>query len=181
MSRNQWWSFVLAAASVSSVIGCTNSTAGAQSAPASQPSSTGSGAATSGGHGDHADGSEIVFQPGPASFPAGSQIAVLQGNPGGTGEFTVRLKWPAGYKLPPHFHPTDENVTVLSGTFLVGMGDEINLDKTLKLDAQGFITAPAQAHHYAVAKSDVMVQVHGLGPFAITYVNPKDDPRNKGN
>jgi len=169
MSRNQLWSFVLVAASVSSVIAWTNSNAGAQSAPA--PAATA-------GHGDHAGGSEIVFQPGPASFPAGSQIAVLQGNPSGTGEFTVRLKWPAGYKLPPHFHPTDENVTVLSGTFLVGMGDEINLDKTLKLDPQGFITAPAQGHHYAVAKTDVVVQVHGEGPFAITYVNPKDDPRH---
>lgn len=171
MSRHQLWSFVLAAASVSSVIACTDSTAGAQSAP----SSTGPAAETAGSHRNHA---EIVFQPGPASFPAGSQIAVLQGNPSGTGEFTVRLKWPAGYKLPPHFHPTDENVTVLSGTFLVGMGDEINLEKTLKLGPTGFITAPAQAHHYAVAKTDVMVQVHGEGPFAITYVNSKDDPRN---
>jgi len=163
MSRRLFWSLGLAAASVGFAVACDDA--------------SGSSAATAVSHEEHVNGDQVVFQPGPASFPAGSQIAVLQGNPAGNGEFTVRLKWPAGYRLPPHFHPTDENVTVLSGTFLVGLGDEINLDKALKLGPKGFITARALGHHFAVAKTDVLVQVHGLGPFAITYVNPADDPR----
>jgi len=172
MSRRLLYSLLLSAASVSFAVACNDASGSAQS-----PNSSGSATAPS--HEEHVDGDQVVFQPGPASFPAGSQIAVLQGNPAGNGEFTVRLKWPAGYRLPPHFHPTDENVTVLSGTFLVGLGDEINVDKALKLGPRGFITAPALGHHFAVAKTDVLVQVHGLGPFAITYVNPADDPRNQ--
>jgi quercetin dioxygenase-like cupin family protein len=122
---------------------------------------------------------QVNFQPGPATFPAGSEIAVMQGDPSQTGVYTVRLRFPAGYRLPPHFHPTDENVTVLDGTFLVGMGDSIDLSSVVTLHADGFITAPAQAHHFAVAQGPTIVQVHGEGPFAITYVNPADDPANQ--
>ena len=86
----------------------------------------------------------MVFQPGPASFPAGSQIAVLQGNPAGNGEFTVRLKVAAGYRLPPHFHPTDENVTVLSGTFLGRLwATRSTWTRPSSSGPKGFITAPA--------------------------------------
>jgi mannose-6-phosphate isomerase-like protein (cupin superfamily) len=116
------------------------------------------------------------FQAGPASFPAGSEIAVLQGDPSQTGPYTVRLRFPGDYQLPPHFHPTDENVTVIDGTFLVGMGDAINLNSVVTLGPGGFITAPAGGHHFAVARGQTIVQVHGEGPFAITYVNPADDP-----
>jgi quercetin dioxygenase-like cupin family protein len=87
------------------------------------------------------------FQPGPASFPAGSEIAVLQGDPSQATTYTVRVRLPDGYRLPPHFHPTDENVTVVSGTFLVGMGDVIDLNSAVTLHPGGFITAPAGGHH----------------------------------
>lgn len=119
------------------------------------------------------------FQPGPASFPPGSEIAVLQGDPSQAVPYTVRVRFPDGYQLPPHFHPTDEQVTVVSGTFLVGMGDVVDLESVVTLGPGGFITAPASAHHFAVARGRTTVQVHGLGPFAITYVNPSDDPANQ--
>jgi quercetin dioxygenase-like cupin family protein len=116
------------------------------------------------------------FQAGPPSFPAGSEIAVLQGDPSQAGPYTVRVRFPDGYHLPPHFHPTDENVTVIGGTFLVGMGDVIDLKAVETLRPGGFITAPAAGHHFAVARGQTTVQVHGEGPFAITYVHPADDP-----
>ena len=116
------------------------------------------------------------FQAGPASFPPGSEIAVLQGDPSQAGPYTVRLRLPGDYRLPPHFHPTDENVTVIDGTFLVGMGDVVDLNSVVTLGPGGFITAPAGGHHFAVARGQTVVQVHGEGPFAITYVNPADDP-----
>jgi quercetin dioxygenase-like cupin family protein len=121
----------------------------------------------------------VDFQPGPASFPAGSEIAVLQGDPSQAGPYTVRLRFPADYQLPPHFHPTDENVTVIEGTFLVGLGDAIDLKSVVTLGPGGFITAPAAHHHFGVARGQTIVQVHGEGPFAITYVNPADDPANQ--
>jgi quercetin dioxygenase-like cupin family protein len=121
----------------------------------------------------------VAFQAGPASFPAGSEIAVLQGDPSQAGPYTVRLRLPDGYRLPPHFHPTDENVTVVGGTFLVGMGDAIDLASAVTLGPGGFITAPAGGHHFAAARGRTIVQVHGEGPFAITYVNPADDPANQ--
>jgi quercetin dioxygenase-like cupin family protein len=116
------------------------------------------------------------FGPAPAVFPAGAQMAVLAGDPGKGGEYTVRLKMPNGYKIAPHFHPTDENVTVLSGTFHVGIGDKFVQAGMLSLPSGGFITAGAQMHHYAWAEGPTIVQVHGMGPFKLTYVNAADDP-----
>lgn len=121
----------------------------------------------------------IKWGPAPAVFPAGMKFAVLQGDPGKAGVYTVRLDMPNGYTIKPHYHPTDEHVTVISGTLLVGMGDKVATDKAMRLPRGGFITAPAQAHHFAVARGHTVVQVHGLGPFQLTYVNPADDPTRK--
>jgi quercetin dioxygenase-like cupin family protein len=121
--------------------------------------------------------SGIKWGPAPAVFPAGAQMAVMQGDPGGTGLFTVRLRLPNGYKIPPHMHPTDENVTVLSGSFSVGMGKSFEAGKMMKLSAGGFVTAPANEAHYAMARGVTVVQVHAMGPFAMTYVNPADTPK----
>lgn len=120
---------------------------------------------------------DLKWGPAPAIFPAGAQMAVLQGNPGGTDLFTVRLRMPNGYKIAPHTHPADEHVTVISGTFRVGMGETFDAGKTMVLKAGGFVTAPAHAAHYAIAQGPTIVQVHGVGPFAMTYVNPADTPR----
>ena len=178
MSRKLLFPALLATAGLAFYSACDDSSGGASNEQALQPSSGSASAPAMAAHRGHVDMSPGNFQPGPPFFPPGSQIAVLQGDPSSTGEFTVRLKFPAGYLLPPHFHPTDENVTVLGGTFLVGIGDAVKLDSAIKLTSGGFITAPATAHHYAFSRTETLVQVHGLGPFEITYVNPSDDPRN---
>ena len=120
----------------------------------------------------------IVWGPAPAVFPAGAKMAVLQGDPGSTAMFTVRLELPDGYRIPPHFHPTDEHVTVISGTFLVGMGDLLDAAHVTALPAGAFITAGANVHHYAIARGRTIVQVSAMGPFALTYVNPQDNPQS---
>ena len=119
----------------------------------------------------------ITWGPAPAVFPAGTRMAVLQGDPGANAMFTVRLELAPGTRIAPHFHPTDEHVTVISGTFLVGMGDSVDIKKALVLPPGSFITAPANAHHYAVARGRTVVQVSAMGPFALTYVHPQDMPR----
>ena len=106
-------------------------------------------------------------------------MAVLQGDPSKGELFTVRLDIPKGYRIAPHFHPTDEQITVISGDFLVGMGDKIDTKGAMDLKVGGFATAPAKAHHWAVAKTHTVVQVHANGPFQLTYVNPADDPSKK--
>jgi len=120
---------------------------------------------------------DIKWGPAPAIFPPGAQMAVMQGNPAGNQLFTVRLRLPDGYKIPPHTHPTDEHVTVISGTFKVGMGTTFDAKTLLSLTSGGFVTAPANAAHYAVAQGPTVVQVHAMGPFAMTYVNPADTPK----
>jgi len=111
--------------------------------------------------------------------PKGAQAAVLDGDPFKDGSsYTLRLKMPDGYKIPPHWHPTDENVTVLSGTLGASMGDTFDTAKGQLMKPGGFVTMPHGMHHYAWAKGSTVVQVHGIGPFAFTYVNPADDPRN---
>jgi quercetin dioxygenase-like cupin family protein len=117
--------------------------------------------------------------PVPPVLPAGAQIAVLQGNPSGPGVYTLRLKMPDGYIVPPHSHPTDEMVTVVSGTLLFAHGDSVDRDAATTLHAGGFITAPKGMHHYVIARGATIVQVHGMGPFAITYVHPQDDPQSR--
>ena len=123
-----------------------------------------------------APGEDFAWGPAPAIFPAGAQMAVLQGNPGGTDMFTVRLRFPNGYKIAPHTHPTDEHVTVISGHFKVGMGEKFDANATMTLKPGGFVTAPANHAHYAAAVGPTVVQVSAMGPFAMTYVNPADTP-----
>ncbi len=122
---------------------------------------------------------DIKWGEGPAVFEKGMGFAVLAGDPGKEGLFVVRLKLPAGYKIAPHFHPTDEHVTVLSGTFALGMGDKLDKAAAKQLPAGGYALLPAQMHHYAIAISDATVQVHGMGPFSLTYVNNADDPSKR--
>ena len=127
----------------------------------------------------HAKAPAFAWGPAPAIFPAGARFAVLQGDPSKPEPFTVRLEFPDGYKVAPHFHPTDEHVTVIKGAFLVGMGDTLSAAHTTRLNVGDFATAPANQHHFAIAKGKTIVQVHAIGPFALTYVNPADDPTKK--
>jgi quercetin dioxygenase-like cupin family protein len=104
-------------------------------------------------------------------------MAVVSGDPGKAGPFTIQLSMPDGYKIKPHTHPTDENVTVVKGTFLVGMGDTWDLAKAKPMAVGATGAVPANAAHFAEAKGKTVVQVESTGPFAITYVHPADDPR----
>lgn len=121
----------------------------------------------------------LKWGPAPAVFPAGAKMAVLQGDPSSSEMFTVRLDFPSGYTIAAHNHPTDEHVTVISGTFLVGMGDKFDAAKLTTLPVGGFITAPAKMNHYARAQGHTIVQVSAMGPFSLTYVNPADDPSKR--
>ena len=123
--------------------------------------------------------SQLKWGPAPDFIPKGAQLAVLSGDPSKEGLYVVRLKVPAGYKIPAHNHPTAEMVTVISGNFHLGMGDKLDMKKGMVLTAGGFAEAPAKMNHYAWTSSPTIVQVHGQGPFAVTYVNPADDPKGK--
>jgi hypothetical protein len=111
----------------------------------------------------------------PPVFAKGAKMAVLYGDPSKDGLFIVRLKVPANYKIMPHWHPTDENVTVISGAFATGMGDKLD-PKAKALGPGGFYSLPAKMHHFAFATKESIVEVSAMGPFVLTYVNPDDDP-----
>lgn len=122
---------------------------------------------------------EVIWGSPPPVLPPGAKFAVIAGDPAATGLVTVRIEMPAGYKIPPHFHPTDEHVTVLKGSFSLGMGDLIDTPHALTLSPGGYAVAMANMHHYAYTTTGATIQVHMQGPFAITYVNPADDPSKK--
>jgi quercetin dioxygenase-like cupin family protein len=122
---------------------------------------------------------EIKWGPAPPSLPPGAQAAVLAGDPAKEGVFVIRAKFPSGYKVPPHWHPTDEHVTVLSGSLQFGMGDKFDLASTRTLTAGSFVTAAKDMRHFVQAKGPTVIQVTAMGPFTLTYVNPADDPRTK--
>jgi len=113
----------------------------------------------------------------PEILPAGARMAVIEGNPGAAGEFTLRLWMPAGYELPPHYHPATEHVTVLQGTFYVGMGDLFDASQVSGLPVGTFGAIPAGMRHYALTKDEVIIQLHGTGPWSLVYVNPADRPK----
>ena len=120
---------------------------------------------------------QVQYGPPPPSVPPGAQIAVLEGNPmGTTGDFTIRLKMPSGYKIAPHWHPKRENVTVISGSLKVGMGDTFDESKMTSFGAGSFAYLDPSMHHYVEAAGETVVQVHGMAPLKMNYVNPKDDP-----
>jgi hypothetical protein len=122
---------------------------------------------------------DLKWGPGPAGLPSGAEAAVLDGDPAKPAMFALRAKLPAGYKVPPHWHPTDETIIVISGALMLGMGDKMDEASMQTLPAGGFAKMPRQMHHYAAAKGETIIQVHAMGPFEITYVNPSDDPRKK--
>ncbi len=122
---------------------------------------------------------DVKWGPAPPVLPAGAQAAVLAGDPSKAEPFVIRVKLPDGYKVPPHWHPTDENVTVLEGTFLMGKGDQFNAESATALPAGSFVRMPKELRHFAQAKGETIIQVHGMGPFQFTYVNEADDPRKK--
>jgi len=120
---------------------------------------------------------DIQWIDGPPSLPAGAKLAVLEGDPTQEGIFTMRLKAPDGYKISPHWHPAFEHVTVISGVFNIGMGEKFDESKMQAIPAGGFTFMAPGMRHFASVKGETVVQLHGMGPWQLTYVNPADDPR----
>jgi quercetin dioxygenase-like cupin family protein len=121
----------------------------------------------------------VTWGPAPPSLPAGAQAAILLGNPGKDGPFVIRLKFPAGYMVPPHRHSKDEHVTVIAGQMKISSGETVDRSASKPLPPASFISLPAGMPHYALAEVESIVQINGVGPFDITYVNAKDDPRKQ--
>jgi quercetin dioxygenase-like cupin family protein len=119
----------------------------------------------------------LKWGPAPPAFPKGAETSILAGDPSKEGPYAYRIKVPAGYKVPPHQHPADENVTVISGSFHVGMGDKFDEASGRMVKAGGFAHVSKGMSHYAWFTEPTIIQVHGVGPSGITYVNPADDPR----
>ncbi|MGH7366804.1 MAG: cupin domain-containing protein [Candidatus Rokuibacteriota bacterium] len=110
----------------------------------------------------------------------GSRLAVVQGDPSKEGMFVYRLKMPANYKIPPHYHKASENVTVLSGVFSIGVGEKFDQRSGHALPVGGFVSIPPDHAHFAWSGAqETVVQVHGVGPTDLRFVNPADDPRKK--
>ncbi len=119
----------------------------------------------------------IVWGPAPPSLPPGAQGAALFGHPAKEGPFVLRLKFPDGFTVPPHRHSKDEMVTVIAGRFGVGVGETGDRQGANVLRAASFVHLPAAMPHFAWAEGETIVQINGVGPFDVKYVNPKDDPR----
>ena len=128
------------------------------------------------GHHTMVDPDKLTWAAVP-SLPRGAQIAVIEGPMNEAVPFTVRLKFPANYRIPAHWHPAVERVTVLSGTFHMGSGDNFDSSKAHALNVGGMAIMPAKSPHFAWTTGETIVQLHGTGPWGVTYVNAADDPR----
>jgi len=122
---------------------------------------------------------EVAWGPGPSSLPAGVQLAVLFGNPAEEGPFVLRLKFPARYVIPPHRHSKDEFLTVIAGQFAEASGEKMDRSASPFLPPASVVYLPAGMAHYAWVEGETVVQINGVGPFDVTYIDPKDDPRNQ--
>jgi quercetin dioxygenase-like cupin family protein len=120
---------------------------------------------------------DLEWRPAPAKLPAGAQIARVAGDPSKPGEpYVFRAKLPDGFRVPPHWHPEDENVTVIQGIMVLGFGERVDSASMRELPAGSFVTLPKEEPHYNRMEGETVLQFHGIGPYDIVYVNPEDDP-----
>lgn len=124
-------------------------------------------------------GPDLKWAPAPASLPPGAQVTMLEGNPADEGIFTMRLKMPADYRISPHWHPAWEHVTVIEGSFWMGRGEKFEEAALHEIPAGGFAAMAPGTRHFAKTKGPTTVQLHGMGPWQLFYVNAADDPRSK--
>jgi quercetin dioxygenase-like cupin family protein len=140
----------------------------------------GKGGAAHGAHASHimVTPEQMKWGPAPPAIPPGAQAAVIEGDPSKPGSaFAVRLKFPDGYRVPPHWHPADEKVVVLQGTLGMGLGEKFDPAAGHELPAGSYAVMPTGVRHFAWAKGETVIQVSAVGPFEVNYVNPADDPR----
>jgi quercetin dioxygenase-like cupin family protein len=115
---------------------------------------------------------ELRWASGPTTLPAGVTVVVLEGDPRQAGAFTMRLTFPAGTRVEPHFHAGVEHATVLSGAVSWGIGERFTADGLRRMPVGSFILIPAGLPHYGLVEEDTVLQAHGMGPWQTTYVNP---------
>ncbi len=120
---------------------------------------------------------DMKWRDGPASLPAGPKMVVLEGDPSKEGPFVLRIKLPDGFRVMPHTHPKDERVTVISGTLYLGMGAKFDEKAAKPMPAGSYGRTAAKMKHFGWAKGETVLQLHGEGPWAIDYLDPRDDPR----
>jgi len=114
------------------------------------------------------------------SLPPGAKIAIMEGPMSEAVSFTARVRVPANYRVPAHWHPVIEHVTVLSGTLYMGLGKVLDVTKGMAVPAGGFAVMQPKTPHFAYTTNEpVEFQLHGVGPWGITYINPADDPRKR--
>ncbi|TCD10969.1 cupin domain-containing protein [Oricola cellulosilytica] len=121
---------------------------------------------------------DLNWSTGPKTLPGGAEVTVLSGNPGKEGPFVLRLRFPEGYAIPAHRHSKVEHVTVLEGDFNYGLGDVLDRGASIELVTGSFVKIPAETAHFAWTENGAVIQLHADGPFGITYLDPKDDPRS---
>jgi Cupin domain len=132
----------------------------------------------------HAEDAMMLVNPdqmkwGPVDVIPGAKSAVLSGDPSKQETFILEVQWPAGSKIGPHWHSNTERVAIVSGTGVVGMGDNLDPQKGMPITPGGYVSLPGKMHHWFVAQSPVVMLITGEGPFDITFINPEDDPRKK--
>jgi quercetin dioxygenase-like cupin family protein len=118
-----------------------------------------------------------IFTPSTISWS--EDMAALSGDPAKPGPFVLRIKMPDGVVIPPHWHPEDENITVIDGVFLMGMGDKFDKSAMKEMPTGSFATMPKGMHHFVSCRGGTIVQLHGMGPLVFKWVNPEDDPERK--
>jgi quercetin dioxygenase-like cupin family protein len=134
---------------------------------------------TNGAHAIVALPEQVTWGPAPAALPPGAKAAVLEGNPNEAGPFTMRVLLPNHYRILPHYHLAIEHVTVIKGTFKVGMGEKFDPSAMTPLPTGAFAALEPGTRHFAEAQGETILQLHGVGPWGVTYVNPADDPRGR--
>lgn len=122
---------------------------------------------------------DLKWGEGPDALPPGAKAVALEGSLKKEELFHLRLKFPAGYKIPPHWHPGTERVTVLSGSVRLGLGDRFDESRMKPLQAGSFISLPPRTAHFVTVTEDTVIQLSTIGPWSVTYVDPADDPRLK--
>ena len=167
-------------AALSLVLGCgsgADRTADREPGAAADQPQTDTMASASTATADSAREGGLTWGPPPPGLPAGSRAAVVSGDPTKPGPFTVRIDMPPNYAIRPHHHPTSEELRLLEGTLHLGHGAKWDEQSMKAVSTDKPVTIGAKQSHFLHAASRVVLEVRSTGPFAITYVDPKDDPR----
>jgi quercetin dioxygenase-like cupin family protein len=122
---------------------------------------------------------ELTWTAGPPMLPPGARMALIEGAPDKPGPFTFRLKFPAGYRIPAHWHPIKVTVTVISGSFNMGLGDTLDTTKGKSLPAGSIFEMPATLHHFGWTDEETIIQEHGVGPLRVNYLSAAERSREK--